>query len=53
MAGIYNETCILKSYDSNNIHMEESFFSDSSFSNDYVSIALFGLNALYGFIKLK
>lgn len=38
MAGVYKETCILNSYESNNIDMDE-YFSDSSFSNDYASIA--------------
>lgn len=46
MAGVYKEICILKSYELNNIHLDESF-SDSSYSNDYASIALLSENKLY------
>ena len=46
MAGVYKETCILNSYESNNIDMDE-YFSDSSFSNDYASIASLSENELY------
>lgn len=38
MAGVYKETSILNTDESNNIDMDEHF-SDSSFSNDYAVIA--------------
>lgn len=46
MVGVYKEKCILKTYESNNTHIDE-IFSDSSFRNDYASIASLSESVLY------